>query len=308
MRTRKKLPGRLGDNFSIRKAQSVGVGRSRRDADDLHRPFRGIRSTTVPQTFRQTVDSYRPRMRPEHSFAGRTAARLWGLPLPWIWNREELLDVAVPLHLSPPKIARVRGRRLAPHRVRTWTVSGAPVVDAVSALFTCAAELTIDQAVTIIDALLTDADNYPDVGPGCPLATIDDIAARLAVWGRFPGSRIVRSAIPLARLRVESPKETETRLLIRDAGFAEPTVQYEVRDGRRLIARVDLAYPGLRIAIEYEGDGHRTDKRQWRTDIRRQRDLEDHGWIVIRLTQEDLDDEGAGLLTRLRRAISARSA
>ncbi|MGO2931769.1 endonuclease domain-containing protein [Microbacterium sp.] len=306
MRTRRRLPARLGDSFSVGGAQRAGVGRSRRDADDLHRPFHGMRSTRIPETFRQVVDCYRPRLRPEHLFSGRTAARLWGLPLPWHWKKTELLDVVVPLHLSPPTVPGVRGHRLAAHKLRPWTVAGAAVVDAVTALFTCASELTVPEAVTMLDALLTTADDYPDLGPGRPLATMDEITQRLAEWGRFPGSGTVRKAAPLARTRVESPKETATRLLIRDAGFPEPAVQHEVRDGGRFVARVDLAYPELRIAIEYEGDGHRTDKEQWRSDIRRQRDLEDCGWIVIRLTQSDLDDHEA-LVARLHHAISAQA-
>lgn len=304
MRTRKRLPARLGDNFRISAARAAGVGRSRHDADDLHRPFRGMRSTAIPETFRAVVDCYRPRLRPEHAFAGRTAARLWGLPLPWAWKVGEPLDIAVPLHLSAPKITGVRGRRLAAHKIRYWTIAGAQTVDAVAALFTCASELTLVETVVMVDALITEADNYRDLRPGRPLATIAEITNRMEEWGRFPGCGTVRKAIALARAGVESPKETETRLLIRDAGFAEPVVQHEVRDGGRFVARVDLAYPELRIAIEYEGDGHRKDKEQWRTDIRRQRELEDRGWIVIRLTQADLDDEGATLFARLRNAIA----
>lgn len=246
-------------------------------------------------------------MRPEHDFAGRTAARLWELPLPWFWASSEPLEVAVPLHLSPPKLAKVKGRRLASRKVRRWTISGARVVDAVTALFTCASELTVKEAVTIIDALITDADDYPGLTSGRPFATLEEINERLTLWGRFPGSGTVRKAFALARPKVESPKETETRLLIRDAGFAEPEVQYVVSDAGRFIARVDLAYPELKIAIEYEGDGHRTDQKQWRADIRRQRDLEDHGWIVIRLTQEDLNDAGAALFARVRSAIASRA-
>ncbi|MGP6170607.1 endonuclease domain-containing protein [Microbacterium sp. A204] len=247
-------------------------------------------------------------MRPADDFAGRTAARLWGLPLPWFWMPDEPLDVAVPLHVNPPRIAGARGRRLADRKVNRWRISGVPVVDAVSALFTCAPGLTVNEAVTIIDALITDADGYPGLGPGRPLATIDEIEERLSVWGRFPGCGTVRGALSLARPKVESPKETETRLLITDAGFGEPVVQHKVCDGGRFIARVDLAYPKLKIAIEYEGDGHRRDPKQWRTDIRRQRDLEDHGWIVIRLTQEDLANGGAALFSRLRRAIASATA
>jgi very-short-patch-repair endonuclease len=266
-----------------------------------------MRSAAVPDTFLVLIDCYRPRLRPGQAFAGRTAVRLWGLPLPWGWIAAEPLDIAVPLHLNPPSLAGVRGRRLAAHKVRHWTVRGVDAVDAVAAVFSCASELTLLDAVVLIDALLTDADNYRELVGGRPFATRADLERRLAEWGRFPGSGTVRKALRLARERVESPKETETRLLIRAAGFAEPVVQHEVRDGGRLVARPDLSYPDLKIAIEYEGDGHRTDKAQWRRDIQRQRDLEDRGWIVIRLTQADLDEGGAGLFARLRGAIASRT-
>ncbi|WP_307363284.1 endonuclease domain-containing protein [Microbacterium murale] len=187
------------------------------------------------------------------------------------------------------------------------TLKGVPVVDPVAAFFTCAHELTVVQAVTVIDALITTASDYPNLGPRRPMTTLQEIEDRLAQWGRFPGCATVREALPLARERVESPKETGTRLLIVSAGFPDPAVQFEVHDDDRLVARVDLAYPRLKIAIEYEGDGHRTDKVQWRRDIQRQRELEALGWIVIRLTADDLKDDGASLLDALRRAVATRT-
>lgn len=247
-------------------------------------------------------------MRSEHVFVGRTAARLWGLPLGSMWKKAEPLEVAVPVHLSPPRTARVHGRRLAQWKIRSWTVAGARVVDAVTALFTCAPELTLTQAVVMVDALITAADNYRGLMSTTPLSSIDEIAERMREWGRFPGCRTVRDALALAREGVESPKETETRLLLVDGGLPEPSVQHEVRDGGRFIARVDLAYPQLKIAIEYEGDGHRTDKAQWRIDIQRQRELEGLGWIVIRLTESDLSDGGTKFLTCVRGAIVSRKA
>lgn len=306
MRRRAALPRTLGTSFGVGAAAALGVGRTRRDADDLDRPFYGVRSMARPERFEDLVQYYHPRMRREHRYAGRTAVRLWGIPFAIAWSSEEPLDVAVPPDAAPPRTHRVKGRRLAESRACTWTVRGVPVVDPVAALFSCAAELTVDQMIVAIDALLTTASHYPGLGPGRPMTTRESLEERLRAWGRFPGSAVVRAAVPLARERVESPKETETRLLIIRAGLPEPSVQFGVCDEVRLIARVDLAYPAWKIAIEYEGDGHRTDKNQWRRDIRRQRDLEDRGWIVIRLTELDLADGGIALLARIRRAIAAR--
>jgi hypothetical protein len=298
----------LGERFVLRAAGEAGVGRWRRDAADLHRPFRGVRSVEAPIGFAELADCYRPRLKPGQRFGGRTAMRLWGIPHPESWTALEPIEVMVPPTGAPPRTAGVRGRRLAEHRAETWTLNGAPVVDPVAAFFTCASELSRDEAVVAIDALITTSAGYPGLGPMRPLTTLAGIRERLERWGRFPGIATVRAAIALARERVESPKETQTRLLLVNAGLPEPVVQFEVSANTRFIARVDLAYPELRIALEYEGDGHRTDKHQWRVDIRRQRELEDCGWIVIRLTELDLTGNAAdALLARLRRVISARS-
>lgn len=291
----------------MKDAVAGGVGRWRSSTPDLHRPFRGVRTTAVPETFHAVVACYLPRMKPHQRFVGRTAMRLWGLPHPVRWKETEPLEIAVPRDATPPSTRRVKGRRLNAERARTWTVGKAPVVDPIAALFSCAGELTVGQAVQALDAILTSAENYPHRVSGFPPTTRDDIAARLAHWRRFPGRATILAALDLAREKVESPKETETRLLLLRHGLPEPVVQFEVFEGRRLVARIDLSYPGLKIAIEYEGDGHRTDPQQWRRDIQRQRELEDLGWIVIRLTQDDLTDGSAGLLARIRRAIAARN-
>lgn len=307
MRPRARLPGALGETFTIREAGASGVGRSRRNSPDLHRPFHGVRAASAPTTFAEFVACYHCRMKQAHRYGGRTGMRLWGLPHPDIWTPKEPLEVMVPPDAAPPRITGVKGRRLSEDRADTTILKGVPVVDPVAAFFTCAHELTITQAVMVIDALITTASDYPDLGPRRPMTTRELIFNRLAQWGRFPGCAIVREALPLARERVESPKETETRLLIVAAGFPEPEIQHEVLDRGRFVARTDLAYPKLKIAVEYEGDGHRTDKRQWRRDIQRQRELEALGWIVIRLTEADLKNAGASLLAHLRRAIAARA-
>ncbi|WP_091478059.1 endonuclease domain-containing protein [Microbacterium azadirachtae] len=308
MHHRIPLPSSLGATFTLREAQVVGLGRARADARDLRRPFRGVRSSEVPETFAAVVACGSRRLKPRQRFVGVTAARLWGLPHPQRWQPGEPLEVVVPPDATPPKSRGIRGRRLREDRASTWRIGSLPVVDPVAAVLSCAAELDDAQAVVLLDALLADADSYPALRRGRPVASPEELGERVRHWGRFPGRATILAALPRARVGVESPKETETRLLIVDAGLPEPVVQHEVRDGRRLVARIDLAYPQWKIAIEYEGDGHRTDVAQWRRDIQRQRELEDRGWIVIRLTQLDLTDGSGAFVTRIRRAIAMRQA
>ena len=98
----------------------------------------------------------------------------------------------------------------------------------------------------------------------------------------------MEAALELLDGRAESPKESELRTILHQAGLPRPEVHFVVRDSAgRFVARVDLAYPGRKIAIEYEGDYHR-DRAQWRRDIARRRRLEALGWTVLQATQQDL--------------------
>ena len=306
MHHRTPLPATLGDRFTVREAAAAGVLRGRAAARDLARPFHGVRARTRPETPLQKVLCVVPRLRADQLVAGRTALRVWGYPCPGAWALEDDVVVAVPTDAVRPRTHGIRGVRLAPGRARRWLVGGIPVVDPLAALFMDAVSMTQMQIVVLLDAMLTVSPHYPGLPDNRPAHTRDEIAARLAQWGRFPGCRRVHEALSSARERVESPKETETRLLIVGAGLPEPEVQYEVRDGHQLVARTDLAYPRRKIAIEYEGDGHRTSREQWRRDIQRQRDLEDRGWIVIRVTELDLRAGGEAFLRRLRRALADR--
>lgn len=67
----------------------------------------------------------------------------------------------------------------------------------------------------------------------------------------------------------------------------------------------DLVYPEERVWIEVEGDQHRTDRRQWRTDVVRYERLTDLGWRVIRVTAGDVsvrsDETVARVASALRR-------
>lgn len=305
MRHRILLPDELGRHFSVRQAAAAGMGRGRISAGDLDRPFRGVRSVMTAETPLERVAALVPRLHPGQLIGGETAMRVWGYPHPGIWSVEAPIIVVVATGSARARSRGVTGRRLAEGRAHPWRIGGVPIIDPVAALFMCAATLTDDQVVIALDALISTAENYPGLRPGRPPLTVTDIAQRLRVWGRFPGSRRVRDALTRAREGVESPKETETRLLIVAGGLPEPVVQYEIRENGLLIARSDMAYPAFKIAIEYEGDGHRTSRDQWRRDIQRQRALEDHGWIVIRVTQLDLGDPRP-LMDRIRRAMASR--
>jgi very-short-patch-repair endonuclease len=82
-------------------------------------------------------------------------------------------------------------------------------------------------------------------------------------------------------------------------------VNSAVLDGRRFVATPDLSWPWHRVALEYEGDHHRTDARQWHHDITRYSRLQELGWLVFRATATDYRDPSA-IVSRVIRAIESR--
>lgn len=135
----------------------------------------------------------------------------------------------------------------------------------------------------------------------------DLITLRAAAQAPGRHCRTARRAAELIRERVDSPMETRVRLLLVLAGLPEPVIAHEVRDqGGGWLARVDLAYPELRIAIEYDGRQHLTDPRQWNLDIIRREVLERAGWTMIVITATDYYRRPDHTLGRIRDARAER--
>ena len=81
--------------------------------------------------------------------------------------------------------------------------------------------------------------------------------------------------------------ETRLRLLLVLAGLPCPEVQYEVVTPEKFVARLDLAYPQVRLGIEYDGDHHRR-VAVFRRDLARLNALHALGWTVLRFTADDV--------------------
>jgi hypothetical protein len=98
-----------------------------------------------------------------------------------------------------------------------------------------------------------------------------------------------RRIAPLVRADVRSPMESILRLLLIRAGLPEPMINRNVFDeGGGWIACPDLSYPERSLSLEYDGEQHLIDPRQWETDIGRRHNLEDLGWTVRIITAADL--------------------
>jgi hypothetical protein len=124
---------------------------------------------------------------------------------------------------------------------------------------------------------------------------------------RYPGRRGVaraRQAIELFDAGAQSPKESWLRVVLIQAGLPRPQTQIPVRDefGSPL-AYLDMGWEDVKVAVEYDGEQHRSDRRQYSWDVRRLETLERLGWIVIRVLAGDRPAEVVG---RVRAALARR--
>lgn len=221
----------------------------------------------------------------------RSAAAVLALPVP----PSPLASLTVP---SGSRRPRMEGLRV--HQVRDLPaprmVSGRPVVEPTMAFLQLAEPSTglggVD-LVTAGDAL---------VRHWCGLEEL-----QAAAHVRSNRGRRARAALAYVRCDVDSAPETRLRLLLVLAGLPEPKVGHVVRDSAGgWIARPDLSYPDQRIAIEYEGEHHLIDARQWSQDIARQENMEELGWLVLRITARDLFVRPAVTVTRVLAALRRR--
>jgi hypothetical protein len=136
----------------------------------------------------------------------------------------------------------------------------------------------------------------------CKMAEVELLAERYQ--GRR-GIRRARTTLGLVDPGAESPRETWLRLLLIRAGFTAPQTQIPVYDNYgQLVAVLDMGWEGIKLAVEYDGDHHRTDRRQFNKDIRRAEAVAELGWIDIRVTAEDTP---GGVIARVSAAWDRRT-
>ena len=306
MRSPSPLPEPIdGRAFHVREAREAGVSRKRTRARHFSAPFHGVRSPAIG-TVIELATAYRTRMPPGHVFGGVTAARLWGLPLPDEWSLAEPLVIARANGATRGRAAGTRHIAVDPRLMVPVQHHGLPLLSPVATAITLGRELDHERLVHVVDALLTDSALYPDLElPRRPHASVEQLRDFLARCDGLRGVRALLGALDDARAGVDSRFETITRRTIVLAGLPEPVVHpLVVVQGVTL--HPDVAYPELKIAIEYEGDGHREQGR-WDRDIDRYALLEAAGWIVVRITKAHLARDGERCVARVAAARARRS-
>lgn len=309
MRTPKPLPTPLAAApFTVHEALAAGTSEARLRAPDLLAPFRGVRAHTLDGVHDHAA-ALATVMAPHHVFGGITAARLWGLPIAAAWTAAEPLVLARPAGTTRGFTKGTRQIAFDAARLDIAQHRGLRLLEPLATALTLARNMQHEALVQVVDALLTPSVLYPGLElprrAEQPWATPEQVAAFLDRCAGLAGVRALRAAAEDARPGVDSRFETITRVLIVEAGLPEPLVHpLLVIDGIEM--HPDLAYPEWKIAIEYEGDGHR-DKHRWHIDIDRYARMEAAGWISVRVTKDHMARRGAGFVERVRGAIVRRA-
>ncbi|PJI95076.1 hypothetical protein [Luteimicrobium subarcticum] len=227
----------------------------------------------------------------EHAVvSGASAAWVWGAQLA---APDEPATMTVSRHVRQRRELRVREDVLR---------AGEVVVTARWGLTTTPARTAYDLGRV---RSLTTAVQHLDALTATTRVTPDDVLACTA--GR-PGSRWIttlRTALELTDPGAESPRESALRVLLVTAGLPRPATQVVVRDvAGFFVARVDLGWPDLRVAVEYDGQHHDLPE-QVRKDRARLNRPRVAGWTVIVVDRHQMrrpDDVVATVAAALRAA------
>jgi hypothetical protein len=246
------------------------------------------------------------RMTEHQFFSHLTAAVIWGLPIPLDLIIDAPPDVAVFAPRRNPESSRVRGHEIAADlaHIQIHPSTGLRVTSPASTWAMLAAMLPNPYDLIAVGDAAVREPMHDDDQPA--LSTVPQLDKAISA-GRRRGVGRLRAALPRIRTRSASRPETWARLILVDAGLPEPVANCDVIDQGVWIARVDLAYPELKIAIEYEGEHHLLDPRQWARDLARYDRLAEAGWRVIRVTKHEVFLDAAGLCDRVCRAIAQAS-
>ncbi|OBG59399.1 DUF559 domain-containing protein [Mycobacterium sp. E3339] len=218
--------------------------------------------------------------------AGLTAAALHGSR--WI-DDDEPIEL-IWRNTRPPAGVLTRNQRVEQDEVTR--AKGLPVTSPARTAFDLARRLPTGEAVMRLDALMR----------AKPFSS-EDVMMLAERYARARGLRKLRTALPLVDPGAASPKETWLRLLLIDAGLPTPTTQIPVQRNWRLLAVLDMGWERYKVAVEYDGDHHRADRRQYARDQHRLRTLDELGWVVIRVIAEDKPED---VIRRVRGALLRR--
>ena len=291
--TRAFVPPQLLDApFTTQQARAAGLSETALRSEPWRQIFYGVWvHAAVP-------DSREMRLRaatlivPEHGV-------LCGLTAAWIHGGDVRRQSDVDVHVGFPAGRRRRSRaglivsqeNLLPEDI--VRIDGVAVTSAVRTVYDCLRLLRGRERLVVADALT-------HLG----VTTVEELRRYFAGQRRMRNLRIAERLLDDIEPKSESPMETRLRLVLVEGGLPRPEAQWEVRNAAGVVQwRLDLAYPDVKVAVEYDGAWH---WKQRRDDDRRRAALRALGWDVHVFDSDDVYGNPDGVVSEVRAALRSR--
>ena len=206
-----------------------------------------------------------------------TAAAILELPLPLRIAEQQVIHVTAPRTISRPRRRDIRTHHASLRDTECAEVEGFRVTSPARTYADVAYGLTIGELVAFGDAMMR---KYG--------TSQRELLATILRRKRYPGRLKARACVDLLDPRAESPKESELRVLLLEAGLPTPSINPDILDEYgQFLARGDIAFEEYHVLVEYDG-AHHAEMRQRAHDASRRAVLREHGWIVVEIVGEDM--------------------
>ncbi len=211
---------------------------------------------------------------------------------------------AGPIHVTIPKARAVQRRDVVVHRstqfdqIRVQTIRSIPVTHVERALLDYAGHVGRRRLDWAVDAALRQNT--------CDLGSLFETWVGHSIQGRN-GSGPMRQLLDERDARDPVPDSRWNRMvgrLIEDSNLPRPVYEHEISgaDGR-FLARVDLAFPLHRVAIELDSVRWHLNRASFEADPRRKNRLTIAGWTLLTFTWSDYVDQPARLISTVESAL-----
>lgn len=211
-----------------------------------------------------------------------SAARIWGGVVP------DDGQVHISTLGNRPRALGIRAHRSTAGGQKCRQVRGMHVTTPVQTFLDLGRELGLVDLVVLGDSFVK-----------AELATPRELVEAAATF-RGAGRRLLRRAAGLVRADVDSPMESQVRMLMVLGGLPEPTVNFKIKwpNGATRF-RFDLSYPDFYLVIEYDGRQHAESNEQWDSDVDRREWMDAQHWRIVIIRSKDIYNTPGNTLQRI---------
>lgn len=229
---------------------------------------------------------------------GGVACRLSALALDGLWSAPPCPEVLVARHVRTATRLPQRSTDSLPPRDVTQ-VDRIPATTPVRTLIDVAGRLPLAVFEDVLDTAIVQR-----------LVRVERLQERASeLWApRRSGCAVVLALLEQRHPELQRARnvwEARTLRIVHAAGLPDPCVNYRVQVGGKRRS-LDLAWPDVKVAVEFDGFVPHSTRRVFDDDRARQNDLVADGWTVFRITKTMLETDPTATFGPVALAVAAK--